>query len=60
MKNFLYVIVLGIVFNLLANMIWHDRPNASNYISEISSAILISICLLVIMANKQKWYKFTA
>lgn len=48
----LYVIILGLVVNLLANMIWKYLPGSEKHIDKIAGGALILICLLLVVFNK--------
>lgn len=49
LQFFLYVIILGLILNLLANMIWKYIPVTDLYVDKIVTAILISACILLII-----------
>jgi hypothetical protein len=49
---FLYVIVIGLALNLLANMIWDYIPHTHRRINVIVTAVLVSVCMfLMILKN---------
>lgn len=53
MEIVLYVIILGLVVNLVANMIWKYIPGSDRNIDKIVSAVLICICVLLVVFVKQ-------
>lgn len=54
LQFFLYTIILGLVLNLLANMIWKYIPGTDLYIDKIVTAVLISICVMLLMFYKEE------
>src|SRR6266540_736909 len=50
----LYVIILGLVLNLLADMIWKYIPRTNQYIDKIVTGVLISICVLLLIFYKEE------
>ena len=53
LQFFLYVIILGLVVNLLANMIWKYLPGTDHRIDKIVTAILVSICIILLIFYKE-------
>jgi hypothetical protein len=53
MEVLLYVIILGVVVNLIANMIWKYIPSTDKHLDKIVSAILICICILLLIFVRQ-------
>lgn len=53
MEIILYLIILGLVVNLIANMIWKYIPGSDKNIDKIASAVLILICVLLVVFIKQ-------
>ena len=49
MEILLYVIILGLVVNLMANMIWKYIPGSDKNIDKIVTAVLIFICILLVV-----------
>ena len=47
----LYVIILGLVVNLLANMIWKYMPGTEKSIDKIVTCALIVVCALLVVFN---------
>lgn len=48
----LYVIILGLVVNLMANMIWKYLPFSEKHLDKYFSIVLIVICILLVVFNK--------
>jgi hypothetical protein len=54
MEIVLYIIILGLVLNLAANMIWKYLPKTEKHIDVWATAVLILICILLVVFNKEK------
>lgn len=54
MEIMLYIVILGLTINLIANMIWKYLPKTEKHIDIWASSVLIIICLLLIAFNKEK------
>jgi hypothetical protein len=50
----LYVIILGLVINLLADMIWIYIPRTNHHIDKIVTGVLVSICVLLLIFYKEE------
>lgn len=50
----LYVVILGVVLNLFANMIWKYIPVGNTRLDVIVSAILIAICAILLWDTKRQ------
>ena len=50
----LYVIILGLVVNLAANMVWKYIPGTDKHIDMIVSFALIFVCVLFVIFTKGK------
>ena len=48
----LYVIILGLVVNLLANMIWKYLPGTDRHLDKILTGVLVAVCLLLLVYHK--------
>jgi hypothetical protein len=48
----LYIIILGLVVNLLANMVWKYLPGSQKHIDKIATGALILICVLLVFFHK--------
>jgi hypothetical protein len=44
----LYVIILGLVLNLLANMIWKYIPGTNRHLDKIITVALVGICVILL------------
>ena len=54
--NFLlYVVLIGLIINLIANMIWKYIPVSNKHIDKIVTAVLMVVCvILIILFNYKK------
>lgn len=50
----LYVIILGIVLNLIANVIWKYIPKETSHVDEVISGVLLLICVLLLVFHKSQ------
>lgn len=48
----LFVIILGLVVNLLANIVWKYLPGTDKHFDLYITIVLITICVLIIVFNK--------
>jgi hypothetical protein len=53
LQFFLYVIILGLVINLLANMIWKYLPGTNRHIDKIVTAALVGICIILLVFHQE-------
>ena len=53
----LYAIILGLVLNLLADMIWRYIPRTNQHIDKIVTGALISICILLLIFYKEEYQR---
>ena len=53
LQFFLYVIILGLVINLLANMIWKYIPGTHRHIDKIVTAALVGICIILLAFHQE-------
>jgi hypothetical protein len=53
LQFFLYVIILGLVINLLANMIWKYIPGTNRHFDKIVTAALVSICIILLILHQE-------
>ena len=53
LQFFLYVIILGLVINLLANMIWKYIPGTNRHIDKIATAALVGICIILLALHQE-------
>ena len=51
MDFILYVVILGIILNLIANMIWKHIPTGKGHLDIIISGALIIICISLLIAR---------
>lgn len=49
----LYVVILGLVINLLANMIWKYLPGTNRHIDKIVTAALVGICIILLVFHQE-------
>ncbi len=48
---FLYVIILSLAVNLLANMIWKYLPGTDRNLDKIVTAVLVGICIILLVLS---------
>lgn len=48
----LYVIIAGLVINLLSNMIWKYLPGTDHHLDKIVTVVLIGICIILLILYK--------
>jgi hypothetical protein len=54
LQFFLYVIILGLVINLVADKIWKYIPRTNRYLDKIVTGVLVSICVLLLIFYKEE------
>jgi hypothetical protein len=58
LQFFLYTIIIGLVINLLADMVWKYLPGTRR-MDIIVTAILVSICIVLLIYHKAETQKKT-
>ena len=58
MEILLYIIILGLVLNLISNMIWKYLPKTEKNIDVWATTVLILICILLVVFKREKSVTF--